>query len=112
MQIDGNVATRGRTLRWRREAKTYCVPSAIKSKMSRNSRWEQHMSEQAPVGRRGVGYHAIRQQTITALAVFLLLGTLGIAWNKLSHGGLVRLLGGVTQSDLEAFAQPRIRPAL
>jgi hypothetical protein len=47
------------------------------------------------VGGKGVGYHAIRQQTLSALAVFLLLGTFGIAWNKLSHGGLVCLLCGV-----------------
>jgi hypothetical protein len=71
------------------------------------------MSEQAPIGRKGLDYHDIKQKTVTAVVVFVVLGTLGglgtIAWNNISHGGIVRLLGGVTQSDLE---QTLVRPGV
>lgn len=64
------------------------------------------MSDQAPQSRKKTDWHDVRQKTISGVIVTIIIALLGgigtLIWNTASQGGLVRALGGVTQSELES----------
>jgi len=60
------------------------------------------MSEVGTEKSRGFDWVDVLQKAIAPVITALILGLLAFAWNGLSQGGLVRLLGGVTQQQFEA----------
>lgn len=60
------------------------------------------MPEQPSQERRGIDWHDVRQKAVTALVIAILLGGGALVWNSLSNERVLKLLGGVSQSELEA----------
>jgi len=62
----------------------------------------ERMADETPPRKAGVDWIDVRQKTVTAIVVAATLGIGTLLWNNLSQGGLLRLLGGVSQVELEA----------
>jgi hypothetical protein len=69
------------------------------------------MSEAGTAKSRGFDWIDVLQTAIAPVITALILGLAALAWNALSQGGLVRLLGGVTQEQLEATRIGHISPS-
>ena len=59
------------------------------------------MSDEPPKPNKNIDWRDVWQKVVTAVAVAVTLGVGTLAWNNLSQGGLIRLLGGVTRDELQ-----------
>lgn len=65
--------------------------------------------ERARPSLKGIDWHDVRQKTISGVFAAAIIGGVAAlatyAWNNLSQGGFVRLMGGVTQADLQSAVE-------